>query len=723
MAVRRLSDQGIVDFTNSNIPDPGLRQLIFGTEDIDFHTDINMNPIGCINRCLVIAWLFSFVKWKNEIASESLENDEKNSNELRICRSFNSVYGSERISLDLIFFTLTEMQLDVINHRHSDFRDIIDNRIQDFSINQLRQLIRVWKHSYKLAETNHDRIMEFYIFVIQLLPILNTLQIEINNEEVLLIHKGIKYPSFGIIQYFDQKAPYFYYLSNYQLRGDRVNIEYSDIDGSRVLFKDLEKEDFFSKYNLAVGGEKISAIFAQKLYSVDYKYIHNLSLAVSDIIDDTARNRLFDYYAKICPDAFRLLDIDEGSNFSSKLNREEIIQNSNWDNVIAILMLEAGPSSILEKVINKNKNLFEILAENLEVRFGKRIIADDIISEYERKQREESELIRKISSDFKSLGELLEIAQGNLMVQTIIRAVTKLVEDDASFNYNAAYVETLNMRIKNLEKIIRSNVSDEEKTRSLNKALEKTLHFLIAFYYGLIEYAKQLAEYQDSSDKAYMTDELIKNCEHAFLVKAYEKVQECQRFSVGQSLEAFRELSKLFCSHSCDEDRKIQPIGELLSTVIGRDYLCDVKTFNKISKNIASTMNSDKHYQAEDGSLRAIWSDQSIDQAKELLYFFIYNKDYMDERRLKRLISLDPIYPYVVRYSVRSENRDGFDINNYVVNLSSDEMDLEVKLLTEKDCQINELYYCIPNLKGTLPKWWIKPFLIKCRDFDELFVK
>lgn len=712
------SEKEIVDFTRSNIPNPGLRKLIFGTEDISFD-DIKDNPIACIYKCLVVAWMFAFISWKNEDSLEGgREKGKLNANAARIQRSLTSIYLSENISLDLILFTLTEMQLDVINNRRSKYKDIIDERVQNFNINQLRQLIHVWQNSYKHSESNLSKLLDYYTFVIRLLPILNSLQLTISDNEVIFEHRGMKYRSFNTVKYYEQKDPYFYYLRSFTLRSNVAYLEYSDFIGRRIIEEEISRDEFDRNYNLTIGGEKISVIFAQKLYSVDYKYIHNLSLAISDALDEKTKERLFEYYVRTYPDAFKLLD-----DCSNEIN--EIIENANWDNAISILMLEAGPSAILEKVINRNYDKFEKLARNLEIRFWGKINSDSLLKEYEEEERKEKSLILKISSDFKSLDELLEKAQGNLMVQTVIRSVTSLVESKANPLYNAAYVETINMRIRNLERSLKSEKSHKEKLGILNKALEKTLHFLIAFYYGLIAYAEMFAQIQDSLPaEATVDNTVFDKCEAAFFDKAYDKAQECKIYPLGRSIDCFRDLSKIFYESidNEDRDRKIEKKGSLIKNIIGRDYLCDMKTFNKLSQTAISVINDEKHYSAENSSTKAFEAYDYLLKATELLYFFIYNKDYLDERRLNQLISLDPVYPYVVRYCVRSENRDGYNVNNYVVNMASDEMDLEVKLLTEKDYEINELYYCIPNMRGTLPKWWIKPFLIKCRDFDKLFL-
>ena len=105
---------------------------------------------------------------------------------------------------------------------------------------------------------------------------------------------------------------------------------------------------------------------------------------------------------------------------------------------------------------------------------------------------------------------------------------------------------------------------------------------------------------------------------------------------------------------------------------------------------------------------------------KKLFYFLMYNEDYQREMILGQQISYDPIYPYVVRYTERSENRDGYNINVFSVFFAEDSGEKEVKILSEREYIINEKYYCIPNVSTSNSRWWIEPFLISCRKYDAI---
>ena len=137
-------------------------------------------------------------------------------------------------------------------------------------------------------------------------------------------------------------------------------------------------------------------------------------------------------------------------------------------------------------------------------------------------------------------------------------------------------------------------------------------------------------------------------------------------------------------------------------------------------QDITGFINNEKHDKPETLVANVVLFNKFLLKAKELLYYFIYNEDYKREMILGQQISYDPIYPYVVRYTVKSENRDGYSINNFSVFLTDDNVTSEVKILSELDYDINEKYYCIPNVETSNKRWWIDPFLISCKKFDEL---
>ena len=105
---------------------------------------------------------------------------------------------------------------------------------------------------------------------------------------------------------------------------------------------------------------------------------------------------------------------------------------------------------------------------------------------------------------------------------------------------------------------------------------------------------------------------------------------------------------------------------------------------------------------------------------KEIFYFFIYNEDYRREMLLGQQISYDPIYPYVVQYEEKSERRDCCNISSFSVYLTEDNGKKEIKILSEREYTINEKYYCIPNVTTSNSRWWIDPFMINCREYDQL---
>ena len=144
--------------------------------------------------------------------------------------------------------------------------------------------------------------------------------------------------------------------------------------------------------------------------------------------------------------------------------------------------------------------------------------------------------------------------------------------------------------------------------------------------------------------------------------------------------------------------------------------------YAKKSYSIVSYINDVKHSKKGGAVANVILFHQFLLRAKELLYFLTYNEDYMREMLLGQQISFDPVYPYVVQYEERSERRDCCDINSFSVYLTEDNGKREIKILSDREYVINEKYYCIPNVTTSNGRWWIEPFLINCREYDQIIV-
>jgi hypothetical protein len=407
----------------------------------------------------------------------------------------------------------------------------------------------------------------------------------------------------------------------------------------------------------------------------------------------------------------------------------------NWDNILTILMFEEGPSEILELILDSNGMYFEKILKNLEMRYNVKGFVKNIKTVYENDQKKEMDMVRRYVDDRTTLVNNIKAINKTLMARSIIDGLAKLEHNDTYSK--TQFVESLPMRINSIKKLTLSNETMVGQTIKINKALEKTFRFIIPFYYGIVAYQRYkdnaIIENEANGKSDFDRNALFARCEEEFFDAAIKKTLEIYNKSLGVLVEEFRNFAGLL-RKSEGKRQVVTDDGKALKAAIGRDYLCTLRTFNKIltikynvysdgevkkkETDIVGFINDVKHDKGNKTNSFMIFKE-FVRSVKELLYYFIYNEDYEREMVLGQQISYDSIYPYVVRYTEKSENRDGYHINSFSIFFDADNGEKEVKILSDREYEINEKYYCIPNVTMSNSRWWIEPFLISCRKYDD----
>ena len=82
---------------------------------------------------------------------------------------------------------------------------------------------------------------------------------------------------------------------------------------------------------------------------------------------------------------------------------------------------------------------------------------------------------------------------------------------------------------------------------------------------------------------------------------------------------------------------------------------------------------------------------------------------------------VEAVYPSCAIYTSNFSNRDGYKTMTFLLTGEEGQEDNEIKILTDFEYRMGEAYYCLPNVARSNKTWWIEPFIVNCRDFDELF--
>ena len=718
MATNNLTFNSYAKEVNAKIKDPALKEFLFGIDDLE---GSDIKGISVLYKMMTFSFMFAYAKYKYDRDTKKIHTTTPNAK--RVIDAFECIYNGEDVTLDLVIYVLTEMQLDVISvGERSYFRPFFNGKT-DIQIPSLKSVISIWLQSAKRAEQNEKVLLGYFVALFENFTYLRDVSI-IEDEEKCLAFGYEPYKdtikSYSLIKKEDSES--FFYLSSYEVTMNHLcRLTYQCFDGKAILREEVPVRDFLSKSSMKNHNGAPKSILAKSLSELSFKYIQHLALAVSDAITRETRRKLYEHYSMRYSDIF-------------ELGYKKDYNDINWDNAMTILMIEEGPSEVLEFLLDSDGFYFDKILRNLEVRVNEKDLASKVKAKYEEAQDMELGMVKKYATDNSAFVKNLDSINKTFMAKSIIDGLAQQKND-------AHFVESLPMRIKTIDKIIAASDSAMSKALKINKVLEKTFRYIIPFYEGVIAYQLKKNEYRaDVESKGLNWDVIDKNavrliCEGAFFEAAAKSKEEVSRMPLGKLVEAFRNLTRGILEKKngrlCISDR-----GRALKSAVGRNYICAYDTFENIinftkedvvdividhmPNDITGFINNEKHDKPETLVANVVLFNKFLLKAKELLYYFIYNEDYKREMILGQQISYDPIYPYVVRYTVKSENRDGYSINNFSVFLTDDNVTSEVKILSELDYEINEKYYCIPNVETSNKRWWIDPFLISCKKFDEL---
>jgi hypothetical protein len=84
------------------------------------------------------------------------------------------------------------------------------------------------------------------------------------------------------------------------------------------------------------------------------------------------------------------------------------------------------------------------------------------------------------------------------------------------------------------------------------------------------------------------------------------------------------------------------------------------------------------------------------------------------------------IAPMVASYNNHNDSKDGYDTATFALIFDANELNgkkTEINMLSEFNYELRLRYYCLPNVVRSNQRWWIDPFVIKCSDFDAIFLE
>lgn len=457
--------------------------------------------------------------------------------------------------------------------------------------------------------------------------------------------------------------------------------------GYRVFFRQDDPQGYFGalltqEMLAAIGSSEGGEGGDYSVYAINYKYISNLARAVADVLESSN-------------------DMQETIRSGYKVKFPYLFgeeRGLSWDVIVAIIMVQDGAGKLLEKLFLNSNDVFEMLVSNLKTRLGSNFSCDI---------KDETRVAERLRRD-RRLGEpetLLRDRRAQFRARKLIDSLNSAAygNEDGQAD-KLSFPLSIRSRLKWLKDLQDSMQPDEEKLKTVKGIVVETLATLIAFYESLFYYMKEKDRFESESRYRVMTEKEVaekqKKAQSAFDGRFQSRREELCALQGAVILEKLDELCLDYASgHEC---------YALMRRKLGKTQFID-NAF--LRKKLSACLDAPKEVNAYRifGDVRAaliyLQSGLSGEEAETAA---------LDSRAK---ISLDAIFPYVMTYQYDKQTGDGYHVNNFSV-ISLGGTDFNVMILSEFKYELNEKYYCLPNIqssvRGADMELWVEPIVIKC---------
>lgn len=736
------------------IPDAGIRSFITDTiyGDEKFNTDAGYYE--AIDNIITLAFLYSFCCYL-ELRNSSYNKEGKenrvekylkngNANSKRIIRIFENIYTDHPITDSLMQFVLLDIQFDLllgVDSKLKTFFPLCAN-INEFNLTEYFAMINQYHVSSREQDYTIDELSNKLEDLIEFFPFLGKTSLVYDEESgwyVFKIKKGTNYENgiihtFGVIHRFkvSRKSNPFFYLSSIKkdlylryenakgsvkcVLSDNIGEKNPEIMISNEYNSDLETVATYLNPNILtfdVAGRG----YATQLYSINYKYIKHLALAISDALG-----------RPVYHDAIKGLKEVFYKSASNKLKNEFDGLDSrdhslDLDLLVLMLLIENSPIRVLNVLIKNNQTIaFEII-KNLKNRLGNSIDKNKIKIPYEDATVFDEEIEQDIKSQlgdsYAEMSEqLLGECKAELKTDLILRMVSA-INNDTSFHFSTR----LEQGLESLTSVDAQTSSKEVLYRIISHNLCSIVKRLICFYAGVFGFGKYKVEYDVASEyhlpSANEIQEYQKNCLDEFRKEALQAWKEIKgENNVKKIIEVFINLCSK-CNDSDSNHRQGRSDESFrLHSVLGKYSIMNIEKFkSEINFDSISELTSD----LSNDNLKW-WHEKAI----RLVRFFATGSFEMDATNDLSRAFIRTINPILASFYRINNSRDGYNSAVFFLTMDANndrniDYQKEINVLSEFYYDMNKKYYCLPNVSRSDDKWWIDPLLVDCDIFDSIF--
>ena len=739
------------------IVDNNVRNYIFGTDDIeeiieDLLSQYKQFPVF-IKNILSLTFYFSYACYRYDMDFGNMYSEKMvKHNAKRVIKSLKDVFVRYPATQELIQYVLTDIQFDLAlngGELKDVFGDLSNRDMSRFSFNPYFKLVSAYdKNPARYQCENKEESLRMLRELLETLTFLHNYELQQYSADIFsfvcINNSSCEFDCLPMNHIFFQSPKVFggiYHLFSMEERHGSIDatqnaqmtvmLKYfsgtntisfalpDDGNGDNAShLADQRPDEVYMEvtgWEVALKSKTENIVKTSnsidQIHTVNYKYIKNLALAISDAISANAGSKeaIYKHFGKAYPYIFQ--------KTGQKKNITNDINQLDWDTVVIMLLIEASPTAVLERLMWSVPQTFYDIVTNLYKRTDLdffRAKQTELNAEVQRIH--DTKLIVGEAGGFgkiatpKPTGRLLARARAMLIISRL--SMMQETEQDESLIYTG----NLHSNIALLENM-NSNEENEKRIRHACIILSETLKHLICFYSGLYKYGEIKAEYDvEASDKclskAYI-DKAQKKLEKEFFAVAKAKADKLaeEKYETDRPKDALR-MFKLFMS-LCDPSNKQNiPNQHNLYAAVGKYEIIDKRILKSQYERLMSVVD-DPYHNAD------IWVNTTL----EILEYF-KTGSYKDTQYDHNL--LNTIYPFTAAFNRGKENPDGYKTVNFSLNIDIDndsqlEYQTDINVLSEFSYTRNEVYYCLPNVIRSNYKWWIDPVLISFRTFNDLF--
>lgn len=743
------------------VPDKGIRDYITCGIDEDNLLSEVLNYVPIYQNIINLAFMYAFscyLDLKNNTVDgkrTNLESYKKksNANSQRVIRTMQHIYSRYPLSSELMQFVLSDIYYDFIQGENACLKPFFPDCVsagdywcdKGIGLNDYFAFINEHAESSRVDKDplgrpfNLETAAQHLRLLIGFFPFLGRTALRFDEKSgwyVFVIknymgklYRGGIIDTYDLIKKFGTRDRYFCFLSTIErdaLRYETPRLNkfivcpMAGVAGDGSFTKDGEsiKQPFciptdyetvmsyFSATESSGSGKKNAlGTSMEQLFNINYKYMKNLALAIADIIGKKHNQQV----------GLRLKEVFESRYTHAFENYTE--ESKNWDSIIIILLIEAGPTTVLREILYVLDDVGdEELLRNVRRRFGGMLTG--VLAKVENGDDLTEKAIELLGARYikNAASEDLDKYNRELVAkaktQLILSAIAKAEENDTiEFKGDCFHTDDIQQYIIMLEASRHDTASN--KCELVNRTLGDTLKRLICFYNGIFKYGREKIKFDNATRKKVLSPAEIKqfqtNAEQAFLSEVKRNAKKLKE--VESTVELIRIFVNL-CDDCCRSEISVAQMqsaeSRQLYAVLGKNYIMNKLAFEKIVDiNTVSSINEDN-------------VDWWINTSIAILQFF--SSGGIGHASSPRFYNA--IAPMVASYNNHNDSKDGYDTATFALIFDANEISgkgMEINMLSEFSYEISKRYYCLPNVVRSNNKWWIDPFVIKCTEFDTIF--